>query len=41
MGTDNRGLLLEVIALDLPAVIVVIHVMPVYRERRTSRGTQE
>lgn len=41
MGTDSRGLLLEVIALDLPAVIVVIHVMPVYRERKVGRGTQE
>jgi hypothetical protein len=41
MGTDSRGLLLEVVALDLPAAIVVIHVMPVYRERKVSRGTQE
>lgn len=28
IGDDNRGIELEIVALDLPAAIVVIHVMP-------------
>ena len=34
VGEDARGLMLEVIALDLPEAIVVIHVMPLYRGRK-------
>lgn len=37
IGADSRGLLLEVIALDLPEAVVVIHVMPVFRGRGRSR----
>lgn len=28
VGTDDRGVELEIVALDLPDAIVVIHVMP-------------
>lgn len=28
IGTDDRGIELEIVALDLPDAIVVIHVMP-------------
>ena len=38
VGPDDRGLVLEVIALDLPEAIVVIHVMPLYRGRRSPRA---
>jgi hypothetical protein len=35
LGPDDRGLMLEVIALDLPEEIIVIHVMPYsYRGRK-------
>ncbi len=30
-GPDDRGVELEVVALALPGVLLVIHVMPVYR----------
>lgn len=33
VGPDDRGVWLEVIALDLPNAIVVIHVMPLYRRK--------
>jgi hypothetical protein len=33
-GPDDRGLVLEVIALDLPEEIIVIHVMPYNLRRR-------
>jgi hypothetical protein len=28
VGTDDRGIELEIIALDLPQAVIVIHVMP-------------
>lgn len=28
VGADDRGIELEIVALDLPDVVVVIHVMP-------------
>ena len=31
LGPDDRGVWLEIIALDLPDCVVVIHVMPLYR----------
>lgn len=41
VGRDGRGLLMEIIALDLPEAIVVIHVMPVYRKRRRTDAQEE
>lgn len=32
-GPDDRGVWLEIIALDLPDEVVVIHVMPIHRGR--------
>lgn len=37
VGPDDRGLTLEVVALDLPDQIIVIHVMP-YSFRRRQEG---
>lgn len=35
IGHDDRGVLLEVVAVERPDVLLVIHVMPAYyRERR-------
>jgi len=36
VGPDDRGVLLEVIALETPEAIVVIHVMPQYPGRKLS-----
>lgn len=33
IGTDDRGVELEIVALDLPEEIVVIHVMPTELKR--------
>lgn len=41
VGRDGRGLLMEVIALDLPEAVVVIHVMPVYRTRRRTYAQEK
>jgi len=35
IGKDDRGIELEIVALDLPAAIVIIHVKPTeFRSRR-------
>jgi hypothetical protein len=34
-GTDDRGVELEIVALDLPEAIVVIHVFPTELRRQT------
>ena len=34
IGPDDRGIELEIVALDLPEAIVVIHVMPTALRRR-------
>lgn len=36
IGDDDRGVELEVIAVDLPEYLLVIHVMPTQYRRRTS-----
>lgn len=38
VGSDDRGVLLEVVALDLPDEVRVTHVMPRYREMRRANG---
>jgi hypothetical protein len=39
IGEDDRGVELEVVALDLPEAVIVIHVMPTaLRQRRTEGG---
>lgn len=35
VGSDDRGIELEIVALDLPHMIVVIHVMPTALRRTT------
>lgn len=35
VGEDDRGIELEIVALDLPHAVVVIHVMPTGLRRRS------
>jgi len=38
LGRDGRGVDIEVIAVDLPDYLLVIHAMPLSMQRRRRRG---